>query len=90
LTNPPQAKVVLISTGGTIASRFDAASGRTLASQRGEDLLAQAPELAAVADLEIDDFATVSSFDMSMALAFALSRRIGGELLSGRPAAALG
>ena len=60
-------KVVLISTGGTIASRFDPKAGRTLASQRGRDLLAQAPELAAVAELEVADFATVSSFDMSVA-----------------------
>ncbi|HSA80422.1 MAG TPA: asparaginase [Geminicoccaceae bacterium] len=74
------AKVVLISTGGTIASRFDPSTGRTLATQRGEDLLAQAPGLAAVADLEIDDFATVSSFDISTAMAFALSQRINQQL----------
>ena len=74
------AKVVLISTGGTIASRFDAKSGRTVASARGEDLLAQVPELAAVCDLEIDDFATVSSFDMSVGLAFGLARRINRQL----------
>jgi L-asparaginase len=80
LTSQPLAKVVLISTGGTIASRFDANSGRTVASQRGEDLLAQVPGLAAVAELEIDDFATVSSFDMSTALAFSLSRRINQQL----------
>ncbi len=73
-------KVVLISTGGTIASRFDAQSGRTVASARGEDLLAQAPDLAAVADLEIDDFATVSSFDMSVEFAFRLARRINEQL----------
>jgi L-asparaginase len=74
------AKVVLISTGGTIASRFDPGTGRTVASQRGEDLLAQVPGLAAVAGLEIDDFATVSSFDMSIALAFSLSQRINQQL----------
>jgi L-asparaginase len=74
------ARVVLISTGGTIASRFDAKSGRTVASARGEDLLAQAPELAAICDLEIDDFATVSSFDMSVELAFRLAQRINRQL----------
>jgi L-asparaginase len=74
------AKVVLISTGGTIASRFDAASDRTLASARGEDLLAQAPELATICDLEIDDFATVSSFDMSVEVAFRLAERINRQL----------
>ncbi len=74
------AKVVLISTGGTIASRFDAMSGRTLASARGEDLLAQVPELAKICELEIDDFATVSSFDMSVGLAFGLAERINAQL----------
>jgi L-asparaginase len=74
------AKVVLISTGGTIASRFDAKSGRTLASARGEDLLAQVPELAKICELEIDDFATVSSFDMSVELAFRLAQRIDAQL----------
>jgi hypothetical protein len=42
-------KVVLIGTGGTIASRYDHKLGRTVASQRGEDLLAQVPQLAEVA-----------------------------------------
>jgi L-asparaginase len=74
------AKVVLISTGGTIASRFDAQSGRTVASARGEDLLAQVPELASLCDLEIDDFATVSSFDISVGFAFGLARRINQQL----------
>jgi L-asparaginase len=74
------AKVVLISTGGTIASRFDAKSGRTIASARGEDLLVQVPELASLCDLEIDDFATVSSFDISVELAFGLARRINRQL----------
>ena len=43
-------QVVLIGTGGTIASRFDPQLGRTVASQRGEDLLAQVPQLAEIAD----------------------------------------
>jgi L-asparaginase len=73
-------KIVLISTGGTIASRFDAAAGRTLASQRGADLLAQVPQLAAVGELEVDDFATVSSFDISVGFAFALAQRINRQL----------
>jgi L-asparaginase len=74
------AKVVLISTGGTIASRFDPQSGRTVASARGEDLLAQVPELATVCTLEIDDFATVPSFDMSIGLVFGLCQRINRQL----------
>lgn len=73
-------KVVLIGTGGTIASRFDPALGRTVASQRGEDLLAQVPQLAEIADIEIDDFATVPSFDMSAGFAFRLAGRVNQQL----------
>jgi L-asparaginase len=73
-------KVVLIGTGGTIASRFDSALGRTVASQRGADVLAQVPQLAEVAAVEIDDFATVSSFDMSAEFAHLLSGRINRQL----------
>jgi L-asparaginase len=74
------AKIVLISTGGTIASRFDPQLGRTVASQRGEDLLAQVPQLAEIAAIEIDDFATVPSFDMSADFAFGLAGRVKEQL----------
>jgi L-asparaginase/Glu-tRNA(Gln) amidotransferase subunit D len=53
-------KVVLIATSSTIASRHDEALGRTVAAQRAEDLLARAPQLAEVAAIEVDDFATIS------------------------------
>jgi len=74
------AKVVLISTGGTIASRFDAKLGRTVASARGEDLLAQVPQLAEVAALEIDDFATIPSFDLTIEDAQRLALRVNQQL----------
>jgi L-asparaginase len=74
------AKVVLIGTGGTIASRYDAQLGRTVASQRGEDLLAQVPQLTEIAALEVDDFATVPSFDLRAELAFRLAGRINQQL----------
>jgi L-asparaginase len=73
-------KVVLIGTGGTIASRYDQKLGRTVASQRGEDLLAQVPQLAEVAAVEVYDFATVSSFDMSAGFAHDLTGRIDQQL----------
>ena len=73
-------KVVLISTGGTIASRHDEKLGRTVASARGEDLLAQIPQLADVARLEIDDFATISSFNMSVEEAHRLAVRVNEQL----------
>jgi L-asparaginase len=73
-------KVVLIGTGGTIASRFDPGLGRTVASARGEDLLAQVPQLGEIADLEIDDFATISSFNMSVEDAHRLALHINQQL----------
>jgi L-asparaginase len=66
---------VVLATGGTIASRYDPALGRTVASQRGEDLLRRIPKAEAVADLELDDFATIPSFDMTIGFAFAMAMR---------------
>ena len=74
-------KVVLLATGGTIASRYDPTLGRTVASQRAEDLLQMLPQVGGVAQLEVVDFATIPSFDMSVQFAFGLARRI-NELLA--------
>ena len=69
-------KVVLLATGGTIASRYDPALGRTVASQRAEDLLEMLPQVGSVAQIEVENFATIPSFDMSVQFAFGLTRRI--------------
>lgn len=73
-------KVVLLATGGTIASRYDPALGRTVASQRAEDLLEALPRVASVVDIEVENFATIPSFDMSVQFAFSLARRVGEVL----------
>src|SRR5687768_5359735 len=72
--------IVLIGTGGPIASRYDPALGGTVASQRGEDLLAQVPQLSEIAAVEVDDFATIPSFDMSAEFAHRLSGQINHHL----------
>ena len=69
-------KVVLLATGGTIASRYDPALGRTVPSQRAEDLLEMLPQVGGVAQIEVENFATIPSFDMSVQFAFGLTRRI--------------
>jgi L-asparaginase len=69
-------RVVLLATGGTIASRHDPALGRTVASQRAEDLLGMLPQVGDAAEIEVDNFATIPSFDMSVQFAFGLARRI--------------
>ena len=75
-----KSKVVLIGTGGTIASRYDAAQGRAVASAGAEDLVAMLPGAASVAELEVDDFATVHSFGMTLEFAYGLATRINATL----------
>lgn len=82
-------RVMLIGTGGTIASRFDPELGRTVASARGQDLLAQVPQLSEIAEIEVDDFATVSSFDITVGTAHDLARRINRHLARAEVAGAV-
>ena len=69
-------KVVLLATGGTIASRYDPTLGRTVASQHAEDLLEMLPQAGSVAQIEVENLATIPSFDMSVQFAFELARRV--------------
>ena len=60
-----KSKVVVIGTGGTIASRYDAALGRKVAAVSGSELVAMLlPGTSGVAELEVDNFATILSFHM--------------------------
>jgi L-asparaginase/Glu-tRNA(Gln) amidotransferase subunit D len=54
-------KIVVISTGGTIASRFDHAQERVVAVQRGEDLVQMVPQAKGIADIEVENFCNKSS-----------------------------
>jgi L-asparaginase len=68
--------VVVVSTGGTIAMRPDPATGKLVPAVSGEELV----EMLAWPDappLELDDFASVPSFDMHGELAVSLARRVG-------------
>jgi L-asparaginase len=76
-------KVVLLATGGTIASRYDPALKRTVASARAEDLLQSLPQAGEVAEIEIENFATMPSFDMTVQFAFTLANRINEVLARG-------
>jgi L-asparaginase len=68
--------VVVVSTGGTIAMRPDPATGKLVPAMSGEDLV----EMLGWGEpsvLELDDFASVPSFDMHGDLALALADRVG-------------
>ena len=70
--------VVVVSTGGTIAMRPEPATGKLVPAVSGEELM----EMLAWPDappLELDDFASVPSFDMHGRLARALADRVGEQ-----------
>jgi L-asparaginase len=71
-----QPVVRVIATGGTIANH---ANGRLSATA----LVASTPELASIARVETETFASVSSLELSLADWSALSRRVADVLASG-------
>lgn len=73
-------KVVLIATGGTIASRYDPELGRAVASQKAEDLVEMVPGLNEVAEVELDNFKVVPSFDASVGFVVGIADRINATL----------
>jgi L-asparaginase len=73
-------KVVVVGTGGTIASRYDPALGRKVAAMSGSELLALLPGAADIAEVEVDNFATVASFHMNAAFVLGLAQRIDATL----------
>jgi len=76
-------KIVLLATGGTIASRYDPLLGSTVASRRADELLRMLPQVADFAEIEVHDIATIPSYEMDLQFAFGLARRIKDVL--GRP-----
>ena len=69
-------KIVLLATGGTIASRYDPKLGSKVASQRADALLKMLPHVADFAEIEVHDLATIPSYDMDLQFAFGLAGRI--------------
>lgn len=67
--------IVVISTGGTIASTADEDEAATV-SLSGDDLVNAVPELASVADIEVDEFATVPSQFLTLETVHDLLERI--------------
>jgi len=76
------ARIAILATGGTIASRYDAAAGRTVACARVGDLIAAIPGLGDVATFEGIDFATRPSFDFTPDFVLSLAREANAVLAS--------
>jgi L-asparaginase len=69
-------RIVVISTGGTIASRYDAQLGRVVIVTRGEELVAALGATGQLPPLEIDNFSTIASFDLSLDDATRLAQHV--------------
>jgi len=74
-------RVVVLATGGTIASRFDPAIGALAPAATGADLVAAVPGLDKVATVDVEQIANIGSYDMTPDVWRRLSRRA-NELLA--------
>ena len=74
-------RVVVLATGGTIATRFDPAVGVDLGLLTGEQIVAAAPGLAELASVDVEQISNVGSRNMTPEIWRRLGSRV-NELLS--------
>lgn len=72
--------IVLLFTGGTISMRHDTAAGGAVPTLRGRDILALAPGIDKLADLEVDDWGAYPGPHMTIEMMWALRARIVEQL----------
>lgn len=58
-------RVVVLATGGTIASRFDPAIGALAPAATGADLVRAVPGLDKIARVDVEQIANIGSYDMT-------------------------
>src|SRR5204862_2898946 len=68
--------IVLLFTGGTISMRHDASAGGAVPSLTGRDILALAPGIDRLAELDVDDWGAFPGPHMTVERMWALRRRI--------------
>lgn len=71
----PLPRVVVLSTGGTIASQYDESQGGLVPALTGEALVKAVPDLASLARVEVEPIANIGSPDMTPLLWAQLSSR---------------
>jgi len=69
-------RVDIVTTGGTIASRIDPATGAAVPAVRAADLLVLVPQLGEIALLRTTEFCLESSWNVTPAMVADLARRI--------------
>ena len=68
--------VVVVTTGGTIAEKYDPATGGVVPAVSGDDLLAAVPGLSSIADIEVVEFCNIDSSQMTPDIWRNLSARV--------------
>lgn len=76
----PLPRVVVLATGGTIASTYDKAKGGFVAALSGADLIAANPALAGLARIEVEQIANIASTDLTSEIWQTLARRASARL----------
>jgi L-asparaginase len=79
-SKPERLRVLVVTTGGTIASRRDPVSGAVATAVSGEELLDIVPQASDIADLEVRNFAAVNGWNMTPPMMFDLSELLNAEL----------
>lgn len=69
-------KIIIITTGGTIAMKKDEKTGGLVPAVSGADLVSAIPGLSHAADIEVREFSNIPSGWMTVEKMFALSREI--------------
>ncbi len=69
-------KIIVLTTGGTIAMKEDPIHGGLIPAVSGEDLLAAVPALKNVAEIEVKEISNVPSGHLTPQMMFELSRTI--------------
>ena len=76
MCNPGRSRVVVVSTGGTIASRYDPATQALRSVGGGHELLTTLGPLAPPVDLMVEEFCNLGSNRIDVQTSFRLARRV--------------
>lgn len=74
-------KVVVLTTGGTIAMKYDAAAEGLVPAVSGADLVEAVPALSNVAAVEVEEFSNVPSGHITPQMMFELAKRVDAQAL---------
>ena len=81
--------VAIVTTGGTISSKYDTRGGADVPAASAEELIASVPELAGASEVRVFEHSNVTSDVMETATAFALRDRLRGILADEETAGAV-